>query len=88
LVLRITRHYVTAKAAVVGLVRAAARGAHETGPVNAVAPGRSIRRCDRSGREPAYVASLPLGRLGRPDEIARAVMDVAAWTWATARSSP
>lgn len=78
-------HYVIAKAALVGLVRAAAR---ELGPdairVNAVAPGPvDTPLLGPSGRDAGYLASLALGRLGRPDEIARAVMDVATWSWAT-----
>lgn len=78
-------HYVTAKAAIVGLVRAAARELAPDGiRVNAVAPGPvDTPLLGPSGREAAYVASLALGRLGRTEEVARAVMDVATWTWAT-----
>jgi NAD(P)-dependent dehydrogenase (short-subunit alcohol dehydrogenase family) len=78
-------HYVSAKAALAGLVRAAAR---EFAPnairVNAVAPGPvDTPLLGPSGRVPAYVSSIALGRLGRPEEVAAAVLDVAAWPWAT-----
>jgi NAD(P)-dependent dehydrogenase (short-subunit alcohol dehydrogenase family) len=78
-------HYVVAKSAAGGLVRTAAR---ELGPhgirVNAISPGPvDTPLLGPSGREPAYVRSLPLGTLGRPDDVGRAILDVAEWPWAT-----
>jgi len=78
-------HYVTAKAGVVGLTRTLAR---ELGPrgvrVNAVAPGPTdTRMVDRSGLTAGYLETIPLGRIGRPQDIAGAVAflcsDDAAW---------
>jgi 2-hydroxycyclohexanecarboxyl-CoA dehydrogenase len=78
-------HYVAAKAAIVGFTRAAAR---ELAPdhirINCVAPGPvDTPMLGPSGRDPAYVDSIPLGRLGRPQEVARAILDVADWSWTT-----
>jgi 2-hydroxycyclohexanecarboxyl-CoA dehydrogenase len=77
--------YVTSKAAILGLTRAMA---HELGPwgirVNAVAPGPTdtAMLTDR-WRQPDYLASIPLGRLGRPDELAASIVDLAEATWTT-----
>ena len=78
-------HYVAAKAAVVGFVRAAARELAGAGVrVNCVAPGPTdTPLLGPSGREPEYVRSIPLGRLGRAEDVAVAVMDVARWEWST-----
>lgn len=78
-------HYVTAKAAVVGFTRAAARELAANGiRVNCVAPGPTdTPLLGPSGRDREYVESIALGRLGRPDEIARAILDVARWSWTT-----
>jgi 2-hydroxycyclohexanecarboxyl-CoA dehydrogenase len=78
-------HYTASKAAVVGFTRAAARELAQEGiRVNCVAPGPTdTPMLGSSGREAGYVRSIPLGRLGRPEEIARAVLDVARWPWAT-----
>jgi 3-oxoacyl-[acyl-carrier protein] reductase len=77
--------YVAAKAGVVGLTRALAR---EFGPrgirVNAVAPGPTATRMLRDEViTPEYLAAIPLGRIGRPEDVAAAVAfllsEDAAW---------
>lgn len=78
-------HYVAAKAAVVGFTRAAARELAPDGiRVNCVAPGPTdTPLLGPSGRDAGYVQTIALGRLGRPEEIARAILDVARWPWTT-----
>lgn len=78
-------HYVAAKAAVVGFTRAAARELARDGiRVNCVAPGPTdTPLLGPSGRDPAYVRTIALERLGRPEEVARAILDVARWPWTT-----
>jgi 2-hydroxycyclohexanecarboxyl-CoA dehydrogenase len=78
-------HYVAAKAAVVGFTRAAARELAPDGiRVNCVAPGPTdTPLLGPSGRDVGYVQTIALGRLGRPEEIARAILDVARWPWTT-----
>ena len=70
-------HYVAAKGAVLGLIKSlAAEVAHTGVRVNAVAPGPTdtpLLAADSIWREPAYLSTLPLGRLVRPSEIAGAV---------------
>jgi len=70
-------HYVAAKGAVLGLVKSLAMEVAQTAiRVNAVAPGPTdtpLLAADSLWREPEYLATLPLGRLVRPDEIASAV---------------
>jgi 2-hydroxycyclohexanecarboxyl-CoA dehydrogenase len=70
-------HYVAAKGAVLGLVKSLAMELAETAiRVNAVAPGPTdtpLLAPDSLWRKPDYLATLPLGRLVRPDEIADAV---------------
>ncbi len=70
-------HYVAAKGAVLGLVKSLAMEVAQTAiRVNAVAPGPTdtpLLAADSLWREPAYLSSLPLGRLVRPEEIAAAV---------------
>jgi NAD(P)-dependent dehydrogenase (short-subunit alcohol dehydrogenase family) len=76
-------HYISAKAGVIGLTRALAK---EFGPqrirVNAVAPGPTETRMI-AGITPEFVRAIPLGRLGKPEDIAAAVAflcsDDAAW---------
>jgi NAD(P)-dependent dehydrogenase (short-subunit alcohol dehydrogenase family) len=70
-------HYVAAKGAVLGLVKSLAVEVAHTGiRVNAVAPGPTDTPLLAPGslwRKPGYLATLPLGRLVRPEEIAAAV---------------
>jgi len=70
-------HYVAAKGAVLGFVKSLAMEVAETAiRVNAVAPGPTdtpLLAADSLWRKPDYLATLPLGRLVTPDEIARAV---------------
>jgi NAD(P)-dependent dehydrogenase (short-subunit alcohol dehydrogenase family) len=77
--------YVSAKSGVVGLTRALARelGASNI-RVNAVAPGPTdTRMVDRAGITPEYLQTIPLGRIGRPEDVAGAVAflcsDDAGW---------
>ena len=72
-------HYVAAKAGLIGLTKALAR---EFGPrgirVNAVAPGpiETAMTADLIGSAEGdrRLRELPLGRFGRPDEVAEAVV--------------
>lgn len=70
-------HYVAAKGAVLGFVKSLAMEVAETAiRVNAVAPGPTdtpLLAADSLWREPGYLATLPLGRLVTPEEIAHAV---------------
>jgi len=70
-------HYVAAKGAVLGLVKSLAAELAETDiRVNAVAPGPTdtpLLAADSLWRKPDYLATLPLGRLVTPEEIAGAV---------------
>ncbi|HEX9066831.1 MAG TPA: SDR family oxidoreductase [Streptosporangiaceae bacterium] len=70
-------HYVAAKGAVLGLIKSLAAELARTGiRCNAVAPGPTdtpLLAPDSLWREPAYLATLPLRRLVRPDEIAATV---------------
>ncbi|MDX6341666.1 MAG: 2-hydroxycyclohexanecarboxyl-CoA dehydrogenase [Trebonia sp.] len=77
--------YVAAKAGILGFIRTMAR---EYGPdqvrINAVCPGpvdTEMLTERRRGEE--YRLSIPLERFGRPQELARAIADVAEWTWLT-----
>jgi 3-oxoacyl-[acyl-carrier protein] reductase len=78
-------HYVTAKAAVLGLMRSAAREFAPDGVrVNAVAPGPTDTDLltDR-WRAPDYLATIPLGRIGQPEEVAAMIVAVAESAWTT-----
>lgn len=70
-------HYVAAKGAVLGLVKSLAVEVAGTGiRVNAVAPGPTdtpLLAADSLWRKPGYLATLPLGRLVVPDEVAHTV---------------
>lgn len=67
-------HYVAAKSGVVGLTRALA---YELGPhgirANVVAPGPTETRMLSTEIPASFVETVPLRRLGRPDDIAGAV---------------
>jgi 3-oxoacyl-[acyl-carrier protein] reductase len=69
--------YVTAKSAQIGLVRSWARELASSGiTVNAVAPGfvPVERHADVPAADvAAYLASVPAGRIGRPEDVADAV---------------
>lgn len=76
--------YVAAKAAVIGFGRSVARELAPTIRVNVVAPGAVDTPLlpDRD-RGPSYTSTVPLGRIGRPDEIAEAIVHVAEAPWTT-----
>jgi NAD(P)-dependent dehydrogenase (short-subunit alcohol dehydrogenase family) len=70
--------YAASKAAVLALTKLAAREAAPTGmTVNSIAPGPIetplFRSVNPAGNDGPMLASVPLGRLGTPDEIAAAV---------------
>lgn len=76
-----TPGYVASKHAIVGLTRAAARDHADDGiRVNAVCPGtiHTPMYERREGTDPAHdrsvAASIPMGRLGRPEDVANAVL--------------
>ena len=70
-------HYAAAKGAVIGLVRSLAAELAPYGVrVNGVAPGPTdtpMLSADSPWRDPAYLATLPLGRLVVPEEVALVV---------------
>jgi 2-hydroxycyclohexanecarboxyl-CoA dehydrogenase len=70
-------HYAAAKGCVVGFVRSLAVEVAIHGVrVNSVAPGPTdtpMLAADSPWRDPAYLATLPAGRLCQPDEVAQAV---------------
>jgi NAD(P)-dependent dehydrogenase (short-subunit alcohol dehydrogenase family) len=77
-------HYVTAKAAILGFTRALARELAPTVRVNAVAPGPvDTPLLPERDKEAGNTRSLPLRRVGTPDEIADVVVALAASTWTT-----
>lgn len=78
-------HYVSAKAGVIGFSRALAR---ELAPfsvrVNCVAPGATdTPLLGPAYRSAEYLASVPLQRLGTPQDIAEAIVFVAEAPWIT-----
>jgi len=70
-------HYAAAKGAVIGLTKALAVELADAGVrVNSVAPGPTdtpLLAPDSPWREPAYLRTLPLRRLVRPEEVAQTV---------------
>ena len=76
-------HFAASKAAVMALTRAAA---HELGPhgitVNCLCPGYVLDRRERAGagrgRVAEWSALSPLGRLGEPQDVARAALFLAS----------
>jgi 3-oxoacyl-[acyl-carrier protein] reductase len=76
-------HYAASKAGINGLIRAAALEAAPFGiTVNGVEPGNILTEGMRSERSASYIremeASVPLGRLGEPRDIAHAVLYLAS----------
>jgi 2-hydroxycyclohexanecarboxyl-CoA dehydrogenase len=75
-------HYVSAKGAVLGLIKSlAAEFAATPIRLNVVAPGPTdtpLLAPDSLWREPGYLATLPLGRLVRPAEVAATVCYLAS----------
>ncbi|MDP9483370.1 MAG: SDR family oxidoreductase [Chloroflexota bacterium] len=76
--------YVAAKSALIGLGRTLARELAPEIRVNVVAPGPVDTPLlpDRD-RGQEYLATIPLGRIGRPDEIAAAILQLAEASWTT-----
>ena len=75
-------HYAACKAALVGLTRTLARELGSTGVrFNCVAPGiiQTDMAKDRIERDlDSYLAKLPVGRVGRPEDIANAIIFLAS----------
>lgn len=76
--------YVAAKAAVIGFGRALARELAPAIRVNVIAPGAVDTPLlpDRD-RGPVYTETVPLGRIGRPAEIAEGILHLAEAPWTT-----
>jgi 3-oxoacyl-[acyl-carrier protein] reductase len=76
-------HYAASKAGINGLIRAAALEAAAFGvTVNGVEPGNILTEGVAAERSPEYVAamaaSIPLGELGTPRDVANAVLFLAS----------
>lgn len=75
-------NYVAAKAGVIGLTKASARELASRGiTVNAVAPGfieTDMTDALPEGTKEQLLAGIPLARLGRPEDIAKAVLFLAS----------
>jgi 2-hydroxycyclohexanecarboxyl-CoA dehydrogenase len=74
-------HYAAAKGAIIGFTKSlAAEVAHAGVRVNCVAPGPTDTPLLSAGspwRDPAFLRTLPLGRLVRPGEVAETVLFLA-----------
>jgi len=74
-------HYAAAKGAIIGFTKSlAAEVAHAGVRVNCVAPGPTdtpLLSADSPWRDPAFLRTLPLGRLARPGEVAETVLFLA-----------
>jgi NAD(P)-dependent dehydrogenase (short-subunit alcohol dehydrogenase family) len=71
-------HYTVSKAGIIGLTKDLAK---KLGPfgvnVNAVAPGIMLTEPVKqqiAGREEDYISKIPLGRLGRPEDVANVIL--------------
>jgi 3-oxoacyl-[acyl-carrier protein] reductase len=76
-------HYAASKAGINGLIRAAAIELAPDGiTVNGVEPGNILTEGVRAERAPEYIRamerSVPLGRLGTPEDVAHAVLFLAS----------
>jgi NAD(P)-dependent dehydrogenase (short-subunit alcohol dehydrogenase family) len=75
-------HYQTAKNAILGMTRAVAREVARHGiTVNTVNPGRIATQMTRDVPDSvneAFISSIPLGRLGEPDDVAKVVVFLAS----------
>lgn len=78
-------HYVSAKAALIGFTKSVSRElASDHITVNCVAPGPTdTDLLSAQHRAPAFVNTIPLGRLGRPQEVAETVVHLAHSRWTT-----
>jgi len=74
-------HYAAAKGAIIGLTKSLAAEVAERGVrVNSVAPGPTdtpLLSPDSPWRDPAFLQTLPLRRLVRPEEVAKTVLFLA-----------
>lgn len=76
--------YVSAKAAVLGLTRAMALELAPGVRVNCVCPGPTdTAMLTERWRTESYLASIPLGRFGQPQEVAATIVNLAEATWTT-----
>lgn len=81
--------YGASKAAIVGLSKTLARELAPDVRVNSMAPGpvaTDLYSTIPADEREAVEAETPLGRVGRPEEIARAGLDVCHWTYATGQT--
>jgi 2-hydroxycyclohexanecarboxyl-CoA dehydrogenase len=77
-------HYVAAKAAIIGFTRALAREVAPAIRANAVAPGPvDTPLLQDRFKVPAYTDTLPLRRIGTPEEIADVILVLAETAWCT-----
>lgn len=77
-------HYVAAKAAIIGFTRSLAREVAPTIRVNSVAPGPvDTPLLQQRFKSREYTDTLPLRRIGRPDEIAEVIFVLAGANWCT-----